>query len=444
MNKKIKTQNYDKNCNKANCNLVGVFWDCFVNINRISPWRICRDTYKILPKWQGKARNIRKMDYKNSKKVPKNEIDPKEQNTECAVRKSRMNAADEYDYRKLCRQYPSLLDCTLKETREELKFTYDTHEVEEWEKLRGERREMKLAALLDVARLKQTAQQYRISLVPENLYYDIHGRVAVRERDVYGAEQKFDEAEFVKQYQALIGCTLTTKYKFEDYYDGGMDLLKEEALLGEIAACEHTEEIAGKLREEYVRYQKLHREKYTEVGKSRYRGQKRALILVGLIALLALLACGYLGVWERPYQQAVIAEHEAYLRSDYEAVVDAMQRVDISRMNVSQKYILATACVKCESFSAENQKNILNTISLTGDTKVMEYWIHINRLETTEAADIAMQISSDQLLYYAYLKEKTVVENDSTLTGEEKSARLSELESKLEPLKEEYSSMTEE
>lgn len=384
------------------------------------------------------------MNYNNSKKVPKKEAETKEQSTECTVRKSRLTAADEYDYRKLCRHYPGLLDCTLEETREELKFTYDIHEVEEWEKLRGERREMKLAALLDVGRLAQTAEQYRISLVPENLYYDIHGRVAVRERDVYNAEQGFDEAEFVKQYQALIGCTLTPKYGFADYYDGGMDLLKEDGLLGEIAACEHAEEIAAKLREEYVRYQKMHKEKYTEVGRRRYRGQKRALFLVGLIAVLALAGCGYLGVWERPYQQAVIAEHEAYLRSDYEAVVDAMQRVDISRMNVSQKYILATACVKCESFGTETQKNILNTISLTGDAKVMEYWIHINRLETAEAADIAMQISSDQLLYYAYLKEKTVVENDSTLTGEEKNTRLSELESKLEPLKEEYSSMTEE
>lgn len=384
------------------------------------------------------------MNYNNSKKVPKKEAETKEQSTECTVRKSRLTAADEYDYRKLCRHYPGLLDCTLEETREELKFTYDIHEVEEWEKLRGERREMKLAALLDVGRLAHTAEQYRISLVPENLYYDIHGRVAVRERDVYNAEQGFDEAEFVKQYQALTGCTLTPKYGFADYYDGGMDLLKEDGLLGEIAACEHAEEITAKLREEYVRYQKMHKEKYTEVGRSRYRGQKRALFLVGLIAVLALAGCGYLGVWERPYQQAVIEEHEAYLRSDYEAVVDAMQRVDISRMNVSQKYILATACVKCESFGTETQKNILNTISLTGDAKVMEYWIHINRLETAEAADIAMQISSDQLLYYAYLKEKTVVENDSTLTGEEKNTRLSELESKLEPLKEEYSSMTEE
>ena len=121
-----------------------------------------------------------------------------------------------------------------------------------------------------------------------------------------------------------------------------------------------------------------------------------------------------------------------------------MDSVEIARMDVPQKYILAVSCVKCESFNAENQKNILNTIALNGDEKVMEYWIHINRLETQEAADIAMQLSSDQLLYYAYLKEKTVVENDRTLSGEEKEARLSELESKLQPLKDEYSSLTEE
>ena len=91
------------------------------------------------------------MNYNNSKK------ETKEQSMECAVRKSRLTAADEYDYRKLCRQYPGLLDCTLEETREELTFTYDIHEVKEWQNLRSERREMKLAALLDVGRLAHTA-----------------------------------------------------------------------------------------------------------------------------------------------------------------------------------------------------------------------------------------------------------------------------------------------
>ena len=130
------------------------------------------------------------------------------------------------------------------------------------------------------------------------------------------------------------------------------------------------------------------------------------------------------------------------MQSDYDGTVEAMQNVEVERMNVSQKYILAYSCVRCESFSDDNMRNILNTISLNGDEKVMEYWIYINRLDTEKAVDIAMQESSNQLLFYAYLKEKAVIENDTSLSGKEKNERLSDIESKLKPLEEEFLTLT--
>lgn len=384
------------------------------------------------------------MNYKDRNKLPNKTEPSQERSIEITYRKSKLAASDGFDYQKLCRSHPGLLNCTLEQTREELKITYDIHEGKEWQNLCRESREFQLTVLVGVEKLKQAAEHYRFSLKPENLYYDIHGRAYARDRDVYGLEHAYLEEDFCKQYKALVGCTLLKKYKFEDYYEGGMDLLKEDHFLNEIAACENTEQIAEMLRLEYVRCTRVHKERYIEVIKKRYYGQKRALMGIGLIAVAAMALCGYLGVWERPYQQSVIAANESYLQSDYEAAVEAMEAVEVERMDASQKYILAVSCVKCESFNAENQKNILNTLSLNGDEKVMEYWIHINRLETEAAEDIALQISSDQLLYYAYLKEKTVVENDTTLTGEEKSARLTEIESRLEPLKKEYATLTEE
>ena len=55
-----------------------------------------------------------------------------------------------------------------------------------------------------------------------------------------------------------------------------------------------------------------------------------------------------------------------------------------------------------------------------------------------------MPVSNDQLLFYAYLKERAVVENDSALTGQEKNERLSALENKLKPLEEEFSTQIKE
>lgn len=366
-----------------------------------------------------------------------------------AVRKSQLVAANGFDYRKLGRKQDGLLPCVVEERKEELEFTYDIHGVTSWTAIRKERRELWIAALADVGRLWQAAQHYCFSLEPRNLYYDIQGRVFVKSRDVYGAgdacSTKHCSMEyFLEQYKALAGCTLTKKYKFEDYLNGGDDLLWEDSFLAELAECTKVAQAVGLLQEEYQAYRQEHQKKYVEVARSKNIMQKLTLAVTCVAAVVSLSEFGYMAVWERPYQRAAVAANEAYLKSDYAAAVEAMEAVAVARMNICQKYILATACVKCEGFSDAEQRNILNTISLNGDEKIMEYWIYINRLETDAAADIAMQQSSNQLLYYAYLKEKAVVENSASLTGQEKSDRLSAIENKLKPLVEEYHALMEE
>lgn len=364
------------------------------------------------------------------------------------VRKSQLAAVNGFDYRKLGRKQDGLLNCVVEERKEELEITYDIRDLTPWTAIRRENRELLIAALIDVGRLWQTAQHYSFSLAPQNLYYDIQGRVSVKSRDVYGAEDscsmESSMEEFLEQYKALAGCTLIKKYKFEDYLNGGDDLLSEDKFLAELAKCTEVAQVVSLLQEQYQLYRKEHQKGYIEVSRRKNLMQKLALAAACVAAVVSLSGFVYMAAWERPYQRAVIAANEAYLQSDYAATVEAMESVAINRMNVCQKYILAIACVKCEGFSDAEQRNILNTISLNGDEKIMEYWIYINRLETDAAADIAMQQSSDQLLYYAYLKEKAVVENSTSLTGQEKSERLSAIENKLKPLMEEYNALMEE
>lgn len=383
---------------------------------------------------------------KKQKKITKQQTAPTKQNTDNtiaeSVRKSQLAASNEFDFKKISRKQQGLLDCAVEEKKEELVITYGVQNKTLWTSIRKENRELLIAALADAGKLKQAAEHYRFSLEPQNLYYDIQGRVYVKSRDVYSPGEGYCEENFLRQYKSLIGCTMIKKYKFEDYLNGGDDLLKEDKFLSTIAECTETEQIMDRLQEEYQRYRKDHRRRFVEVARKKNTVQKIALSAACAAAAVSLAGAGYLAVWERPYQQAVMAANEAYLQSDYASTVEALDEVSVNRMNVYQKYILAVSCVKCESFSDANQRNILNTISLNGDEKVMEYWIYINRLNTEAAADIAMQESSDQLLYYAYLKEKAVIENDTSLSGQEKSDRLSEIENKLQPLADEYSALT--
>lgn len=298
------------------------------------------------------------------------------------VRKSGLTASGEFAFRKLVRPQEGFLNCSMEEEKESIVMTYDIRNRLPWTGIRREKRELMLSALTDAGKLETLAERYRFTLAPENLYYDIQGRVYVKARDVRSAEEGSPKEEFLREYRSLIGCTLVKKYKFEDYDRGGQDLLGEDKFLKEILECADVAQILDRLHEEYFRSREVRRERFVEVSKAGNRGMKAALGITGILAAVGAAFLGGLFLWERPYTEAVIAANEAYLQSDYSGTVEAMSEVEVERMNVCQKYILAFSCVRCESFSDSNMKNILNTISLNGDEKVMEYWIHINRLET--------------------------------------------------------------
>lgn len=379
------------------------------------------------------------------KTKPKSTVVPKEKSKIIeTIRKSQLAASNAFEIKKLSRPQDGFLNCTIEEERESLIIRYDVQDLLPFRNIRKEKRELMFSALIDAGRLQKKAEVYRFTLNPANLYYDIQGRVLVKTRDVYTQDSEYSKEDFLREYKSLIGCTLVKKYKFEDYDRGGQDLLGEDKFLKEILECTDVEQILEKLHQEYFRYREEHRARFIEISKSKNRSRKVSLGIFGTLVVLSAALVGYLLLWERPYELAVIAANEAYLQSNYSGTVEAMSAVDVGRMNVYQKYILAISCVKCENFSDTSSRNILNTITLNGNEKVMEYWIYINRLDTEAAADIAMQESSDQLLYYAYLKERAVIENDSSLSGQEKTERLSNIENKLKPLEEEFADLKEE
>ena len=378
------------------------------------------------------------------KKQQKHTYSPEEKNITETVRRSQLSVSNDFELKKLCRSQEGLLNCTVEEDNENLIVHYDIQNVFPWSGIRKERRELMISALIDAGKLLKTAELYRFTLSPENLYYDIQGRVFVKSRDVYSTEKEYSEEEFLREYKSLIGCTLVKKYKFEDYDKGGQELLKEDKFLSGIVGCGDVEQIVDMLHEEYFRYRKDREDRFVEVSKVKNTGRKAALGITGVLLAAGAALLVYLLIWMQPYNEAVIAAYEAYLQSDYYGIVEAMEPVEVERMDTYQKYILSYACVRCESFSEESMRNILNTITLNGDEKVMEYWIYINRLDADKAIDIAMQESSSQLLYYAYLKKRAVIEADPSISGQEKNTLLQEIDSKIAPLREEFSTLTEE
>lgn len=357
---------------------------------------------------------------------------------EITTRKSAMAASDIYDYKKIMYPRQGFLECGIREDREEIVTAYQVNHLLPMVDVRREKREVRLGILMDALNLYECRKSFNFSLNPENLYYDRQQRVYVMERDVYPRGEAFHPEDFLNQIKALIGYCMQDRFGYEDYRKGGEKLLMKNGCLKQFYQLPDLETVKECLWNEYQNEAEETAHKKVLVNKTLY--QKNALCF-GLMTMAFLAVSGFLlyqYFWILPYHQAVIEADQAYLDSDYVHTIDALDKVDITRMDIHQKYMLAVSYIKGEDLSDSQKNNILPGLSLNGTEKQIDYWIYLGRLEVSEAENIALQISDDQLLLYAYLKEKLLIETNTKMSGEEKLAALSEIEAKIDPLAEKY------
>lgn len=354
------------------------------------------------------------------------------------VRKSMLIAGGQYDYKKLTDRKPQFLDCGYTEEKEEIHFTYDIHHLKPYEEVFREPIELRLVTLIDVLQLYELAQEFNFSLNPENLYYDRNRRVYVMDRDIYARGETFSMERFLAEVKALAGCTLWKKYSFNDYINGGLDLMKKHKLLKMIHSLENREEIIDYLTNQYDRIMEEKRLKKVEIYKNSHQRKTWYAVLSTVFLAAACAGLGYLYIVERPLEQAIIAADSAFLEMDYIRVIDSLKEVDFNSLDQPQKYILAVSYIKSESLSIEQKDNILSALTIRGEEKLKDYWIYLGRLEVKEAENIAMQRSDDELLLYAYLKEKSLLETNTQISGEEKAQMLTTLDGKIKPLADKY------
>lgn len=353
------------------------------------------------------------------------------------VRKSNMAAQCQYDYGKLVFPREEFLDCTIQEEKEEILFTYDRKDYKNFSKLKNERRDVILVNLIDCARLVEISRNYKVSLNPENIFYDIHNKVFLMERDVYGRGEEFRMENFLAQYKALIGFALQKRYSYEDYFEGGLDLLKKDKFLEQITELDNVEDIVAYLYEEYKSVVERNENTKILVDKKKYRQKRILLGLTSGLLAIALVCIGFRTFYVKPYEDAVVEANRDYIQINYSGVIDALKAVKLKRLTVQDKYILAYSYVECESLTGEQKENIINALSLDTNEKVLDYWIYLGRLDTAMAEDLAQQISDNDLLLYAYLKEKNMVEEDTTISGSTKESRLEVLQGQIDKLTEE-------
>lgn len=350
-------------------------------------------------------------------------------------KKSDLNAKDMYDFQKMQAAGEHFLSMQW-EAGENIIFRYDIRRLTSFTEVRKEDFIIILNLLMRVAEFEPDSRKYMFSLEPENLYYNSNGYVGIKRRDIipYGNQ----EADFIIAYKALIACALTGQYTYLDYMEGGGDLLNKNAVTAPIAEISEVTGLVDYLEALKGREMEQNRNHKVMVGKRRYLVMQSmlGLLLIGVILLGCYGGIQYFKVV--PYLTAVNAADNAYIESDDLAIIAALRDIEISELDKHQKYILARAYLQMESLSTEQKNNILSRLTLSANEKQLEYWIYLGRLQVAEAEDVSMQLSDNELLLYAYLKEKALIETDSSLTGSEKEQSLGEIQTKINNLAEQY------
>jgi type VII secretion protein EssB len=360
------------------------------------------------------------------------------------IKQSALNANGPFDYEKLVYPMPYFLPCTMAVEPEEILFTYDCTGMKPASALKQEGKRDQYQFLINFQKLSTLLHTYRISLTAGNVYYDENFLPHVKQRDLYAKGESYQEEEFLFLYKTFIGGILGTKYEVKTLQESGLEVLKKDASFQEFHEAKDSEALAGLLRIRKESY--LKREKETKVSVRKSTDHLKTV--VSIATPLLLLACAgylaYMAVWKVPFQEQVIAAHEGYVASDYVAGIDAMKEVEPSEMDISTKYVLAVSYARSESLKKEELEGIIAKLSLKSNEKELEYWIYLGRRDAAKAADLAKALSDDKLLIYAYMKELSLLEGDTQITGEDKESRISELEEKIKSLGEKYTNEEEE
>ena len=324
--------------------------------------------------------------------------------------------------------YPTqgLADCTLEETEDGVLFRFDTSDLEAGQYILSCPQQEKYRFLIGCAELDKLYTEYDFSLSPDNILIDtsLRPRVLIRNAQVGGGD-------FLMQYKALMGHVLQPRYTYDDYLFGGEDLYKKNKILSQLTELSTVEEIRARLVEIYKKEMESIKNDKRIVSRSSVRTVYIVIPVLAALLLAAGFFAGRFWFWDLPERDAVIAANTAYIQKDYLGVQMAMESLPLSRLSNESKFILAQAYVATEALTDSQKENILQGLNLKNDSVIFDYWISLGRLDFALSIDIAQRLGDDELLLFSYMKYEVAVKNDTTLSGEEKTALLGDLDSKI-------------
>lgn len=353
------------------------------------------------------------------------------------VKISELNAKDEYDIKRITYKSLNLVSCEAEIEDEEVRFRYSVGCLKDINCIAVENESEKFRFLLNVSELFNLLDMYSFDLKSDNLYYDYNYNPKILKRDVKIDDTIVSEEEFVLQYKSLIGSLFIKKYSYEDVYNGGIRLLKSNKITKDFIELKTIDEIKEKLifhLEENERYRK---EKIISVKKHNYNIKKHSIRIMAIVIVMLTVYSIYEGVFLSPFNENIIKGTYSYMEQDYEGVIKYLEKAkNIKFMNFDkvQKYELAYSYITSENLSESQRKNVLLNLTSKSDENILDYWITIGEIKYDEAIDLAKKLQDDELILYALLNKYKYIQDDATLTGEEKDKEKQSIKSEIDKL----------
>lgn len=354
------------------------------------------------------------------------------------IKKSSLAAEDTFDYLKLTKDVQGLIPCSFEESLEEVTFVYDVAGLKSLKEMEQESEECKRQFLINFSKLYEVFEQYRIDISEKNIFYDENMLPYVKARDLYGRDGKADEGAFLYAYQCVAGGLLSKKYKISQVLDSGLEILKKDKSMRSIMDAADMQELLSVLRKQRDDFISNRRKKVREVSKTKYFVWKVLAIVMLIVGIAAGGLSVYYGAFIVPEQKALVMANQRFITKDYVGCIDSMKSIDVENMDTYTKYILAVSYASTESFKQDEINNIVSRLSINSNEKELEYWISLGRLDVVQAENLALTLSDDKLLIYAYMKEIDMLENDTNMDGEEKKSRLDTLNNEIKSMGEKY------
>jgi len=355
------------------------------------------------------------------------------------IKISDLNAKKSNEINRIAYENPYLVPCEVDIKEEEVNFIYNLNHLELFSDIKEKKTVEKLRVALNVGNIFSILEEYSFKLEPNNLYYDYNYNVKVLNRDIRLEEEIIDYEDIVLQYKSLIGYLFNEKYSYDDFYEGGIDLIKANKKLEKYILINNVKEIRNELLLDLKNQEKDDKENYVEIRSTSLKIKKYSIIIMAVMILGLSTYAIYNAVFLNPFNENVIKANNYYMVQDYEQVIKCLEKTRGLKLDKESKYKLAYSYIISENLSDTQKKNIITNLNAKSDENILDYWIALGKSKYDEAIDLAKKVQDDELTLYALLNKDKYIQDNDKITGEEKQKQQESLKTEIDKLTKELS-----